>query len=175
MSFIYVIAADDILASKIGIAGDPKRRLCDMQVGSPVRLDLIWTMRADDAFEARKIESEAHKILSRYSTLGEWFQVESADCVEAVCEAAYRISLRKQATATLLDALNNAISISGSQISLASSLTVLTGEKVSQQRIAHWVKVGKVSATFAIPLEKVTGVPRYELRPDLYPPGEYAA
>jgi DNA-binding transcriptional regulator YdaS (Cro superfamily) len=31
----------------------------------------------------------------------------------------------------------------------------------------------KVGAVMALTLEKLTGVPRYELRPDIYPPEEY--
>lgn len=31
----------------------------------------------------------------------------------------------------------------------------------------------KVGAVMALNIEKLTGIPRYELRPDIYPPEEY--
>jgi len=64
-------------------------------------------------------------------------------------------------------ALEKAIKVAGSQ----SQLSRLIGE--SQQNISHWLNKGKVPAEQALPIEKLTGVPRYELRPDIYPPEEY--
>lgn len=65
------------------------------------------------------------------------------------------------------DALKNAIQAAGSQ----SELSRLIGE--SQQSISHWLNKSKVPAEQVIPIEKLTGIPRYELRPDIYPPEEY--
>ena len=43
---------------------------------------------------------------------------------------------------------------------------------ISRQSVYAWFKC-EVPATRVIELEKISGVPRYELRPDLYPPGDY--
>jgi len=43
---------------------------------------------------------------------------------------------------------------------------------ISRQSVYEWFK-GEVPPTRVIELEKVTGIPRHELRPDLYPPEEY--
>ena len=43
---------------------------------------------------------------------------------------------------------------------------------ISRQSVYGWFK-SEVPPTRVIELEKVTGIPRYELRPDLYPPEEY--
>jgi DNA-binding transcriptional regulator YdaS (Cro superfamily) len=42
---------------------------------------------------------------------------------------------------------------------------------VDKAAISRWVR-GKIPAERVLPLEKATGIPRHELRPDLYPPEE---
>jgi DNA-binding transcriptional regulator YdaS (Cro superfamily) len=60
-------------------------------------------------------------------------------------------------------ALKKAIKRVGSQRKLSALLGI------SQQVISHWVSKGRVSAEQVLPIEKITGVPCYELRPDIYP------
>lgn len=43
---------------------------------------------------------------------------------------------------------------------------------ISEQAVYLWFRT-KIPATRVIELEKITGTPRYELRPDIYPPEEY--
>lgn len=43
---------------------------------------------------------------------------------------------------------------------------------ITRQAVGEWFK-SEVPPTRVIELEKITGVPRYELRPDIYPPEEY--
>jgi DNA-binding transcriptional regulator YdaS (Cro superfamily) len=44
---------------------------------------------------------------------------------------------------------------------------------VSPQAVQKWCARGKPPAERVLDIERVTGVPRYELRPDIYPlPGE---
>jgi DNA-binding transcriptional regulator YdaS (Cro superfamily) len=33
----------------------------------------------------------------------------------------------------------------------------------------HWMKAGRIPAERVLVVEEITGVPRYELRPDIYP------
>ena len=61
-------------------------------------------------------------------------------------------------------ALQRAIEAAGSQTALAEKINV------TQQAISALVKRGaRVSAEMAISIERETGVPRHELRPDLWP------
>jgi len=43
---------------------------------------------------------------------------------------------------------------------------------ISRQAVGQWFK-GEIPAERVLELERLTGVPRYELRPDIYPPEEY--
>lgn len=61
-------------------------------------------------------------------------------------------------------ALQRAIDIAGgTQAALAAMLGF------TQQAISEWVAAGRVSRHGAMLVETATGIPRHELRPDLYP------
>ena len=60
--------------------------------------------------------------------------------------------------------LRKAIEAAGGQTKLAEAL------RTSQGRIWNWLNRDKrVPAEFVLKIERVTGVSRHELRPDLYP------
>lgn len=61
--------------------------------------------------------------------------------------------------------LDKALSAAGSQQALASAIGV------RQSTLWYWLRKSRrgVPAEFVIEIERVTGVPRHELRPDLYP------
>ncbi|MEQ1560376.1 MAG: YdaS family helix-turn-helix protein [Methyloglobulus sp.] len=63
------------------------------------------------------------------------------------------------------EALQKAIKSVGTQTLLAKRLGI------SQQRLQWWTK-NTLPAEWVIQVEKETGVPRHELRPDIYPPSE---
>ncbi len=59
--------------------------------------------------------------------------------------------------------LNRAIEALGNQ----SKLAVVCG--CTQQTVSTWVKGGKpIPAEYVVAIEKATGIPRAELRPDLF-------
>ncbi len=66
-----------------------------------------------------------------------------------------------------MSGLVKAIKFAGSQQKLA----VLMG--VSSMAVSKWTKNDSVPTERVLTIEKLTGVPRYELRPDIYPPDEY--
>lgn len=66
-----------------------------------------------------------------------------------------------------MSGLNKAIEFAGSQ----QKLSILIG--ISSMAVSKWVKSGKVPTDRVLNVEKLTGVPRTELRPDIYPPEEY--
>ena len=64
------------------------------------------------------------------------------------------------------EALRRACEVAGGQKPLADLI------KTTQSQVWYWLERSKngVSAEFVIPIERATGVPRSELRPDIYPP-----
>jgi DNA-binding transcriptional regulator YdaS (Cro superfamily) len=61
--------------------------------------------------------------------------------------------------------LARAIAVAGSQSELARRIGV------TQAHIWQWLHRGKrrIPAEYVLKVEKATGIPRHELRPDLYP------
>jgi len=68
-------------------------------------------------------------------------------------------------------ALDRAVVAAGGQSALARAIGV------QQAHVWYWLKKrgGKVPAEQVLPIEAATGVPRHELRPDLYPTPDSAA
>lgn len=65
---------------------------------------------------------------------------------------------------SVVEALDEAISVVGSQQELAKKL----GKGYSQQKISYWRKVGRVPAEHAILLERATGVSKQSLCPAVF-------
>jgi DNA-binding transcriptional regulator YdaS (Cro superfamily) len=66
-----------------------------------------------------------------------------------------------------MNALIKAVRTAGSQKALARAIGV------KQQNVHYWLKKKYPPGEYVLPIERATGVPRYELRPDLYPPNEF--
>lgn len=66
--------------------------------------------------------------------------------------------------ARFVDTLNNLLLADGEEGNLKSS------------HVHYWLRTGKVAARYALLIEKATDgrIPRHRLRPDIYPPEEYA-
>jgi len=76
--FVYFISAfgeQSLQRIKIGYSRDPEDRLQKLQVGSPVRLKLIGTVKCRDERHARSIEKLAHNIFHEQRRTGEWFHL----------------------------------------------------------------------------------------------------
>lgn len=77
---VYFIRCGDHL--KIGYAKNPKQRLADLQVGSPLDLTLLGAVKCDDA---PGVEFALHRAFAQYRVRGEWF--ECVPAVEATVDA----------------------------------------------------------------------------------------
>lgn len=74
--------------------------------------------------------------------------------------------------------LQQAIAVAGSQSELARRLTDHTGKLIRQGHIWSWLhRTRRVPAEMVIPIEQVVdgAVSRSDLRPDIYPPSQFAA
>lgn len=67
---IYFVLAEEVNRVKIGYADDAKKRLRELQIGSPVLLKLMAV------FKGKTIEDEAflHTVFDDYRVHGEWFE-----------------------------------------------------------------------------------------------------
>lgn len=75
-----------------------------------------------------------------------------------------------------MNALEQSIKQLGGQTALANALNEFLNkrEQVKQAHIWNWLnRDSKVPADKVILMEKVTGIPRYEFRPDIYPKKDY--
>lgn len=70
-SFVYFIRGGDMI--KIGYAKDPKTRLRDLQVGSPVRLEILVTIPG-----CHSVEKGIHARFRKLRSHGEWFRAEES-------------------------------------------------------------------------------------------------
>lgn len=70
---LYSISADRQFI-KFGFASRPKARLIELQVGSPLKLELLATIDALDQSNAARLESLIHTAAIRYHVRGEWFK-----------------------------------------------------------------------------------------------------
>lgn len=68
---------------------------------------------------------------------------------------------------TNLEALKKAIDLAGGQTKVAKKCNT------TQQRVWNWIhRDKKIPAEYVLNIEKLTGVSRHELRPDIYPFGQ---
>ncbi|MDJ0634058.1 MAG: GIY-YIG nuclease family protein [Xenococcaceae cyanobacterium MO_188.B29] len=74
--FIYFIFNSDSNAVKIGRAKNVNNRLKSLQVGSPVKLQLLRIIDVKAGKEAKKGEESFHNKFANLRLLGEWFRFE---------------------------------------------------------------------------------------------------
>jgi hypothetical protein len=80
---IYVISLNDSHIVKIGHGGNPKKRVMELQIGSPTPLLLQWVHEGDE-----DLENHLHAVFREYRIRGEWFDLTPlGDAVAAVQKA----------------------------------------------------------------------------------------
>lgn len=70
---VYFVQAAESGRIKIGVSKNPARRLRNMQVDSPEKLDLLFYVKGSFA-----LEKDLHERFSRLRLLGEWFQPDAS-------------------------------------------------------------------------------------------------
>jgi len=85
--FVYLVGAVGLAAVKIGSSRDVATRLAELQVGSPVKLALLWEHEADDA---HALEHALHIYFTADRMHGEWFNL-GPDPLTAVKAAVARL------------------------------------------------------------------------------------
>lgn len=67
---VYFIRAVNTRMFKVGISSDPRRRLKEMQIGSPAKLVLTRNVACSNAAD---VERKIHECFAKYRSHGEWF------------------------------------------------------------------------------------------------------
>lgn len=81
-SFVYFCQPVDGGPIKIGLARDPKARLMDLQIGSPVRLRMVAIIPG-----GRADEQAFHTQFAAWRLHGEWFDAAAEGLADVVEEA----------------------------------------------------------------------------------------
>ena len=89
--YLYLIGAYDyngeVLAVKIGVAGDVKKRIAAMQTGQFCEMRLICAWRTDSRMKCFAVEKLAHEHYERRRMRGEWFRrMVMLDAVQVISE-----------------------------------------------------------------------------------------
>lgn len=70
-SWVYAIACDG--GTKVGVAGNVKKRLAELAIGNPRTVRLLARRRLPSAVYALLAERHIHRMLQAYHLRGEWF------------------------------------------------------------------------------------------------------
>lgn len=76
MKFIYLIKCEDSDNYKIGFSSNPEKRLKELQVGHPFKLNIISTY---DSIYYNEIENSLHNKYGYTKKTGEWFTLSLED------------------------------------------------------------------------------------------------
>lgn len=82
--YVYFVTADGKKPSliKIGKANDPAKRLIELQIGSPMRLRLIGSVKCRNADHALQVEKFAHNLFWKQRRHGEWFNLRKSQITQ---------------------------------------------------------------------------------------------
>lgn len=154
--FIYFLRCGEFV--KIGYSKEPENRLRYFETGSPYDFEMLAVHPGSERDEAA-----LHRLLAAYRHKGEWF-CGCAEIAAIVANGIPKFSHPVIDSASADAAMKRACDIAGGQSALAKKLGV------RQSHVWHWVHRSKngVPAEFAPAVEKITGVPRHELRPDVF-------
>lgn len=173
-STIYFARAGQDGPIKIGFTGkSPLERISELQTGCPWRIHLIGSLDGEmchedwlhDRFDANRLE-------------GEWFHA-TPELLLVVADAlrpdftwpAWIVEKKKSLAKPEpkpQSPKERAVAAAGSAAELARRLISKSGsgKPVTRSAVQQWKRV---PADRALEVERLTGVPRHELRPDLYP------
>lgn len=87
MSYVYAIGAirnDRIESVKIGVAGEPLKRLATLQTGNHYKLRILFAFDTERADWVYEFEKSLHTTLARYKMTGEWFSCENNNVLKFV-------------------------------------------------------------------------------------------
>jgi hypothetical protein len=76
---LYVVSSSRLGLAKIGVAGDASKRLRELQVGSPVELELALTRTYPDRRDAVAVAEELSRCFAGRRVRGSWYRLAAAE------------------------------------------------------------------------------------------------
>jgi hypothetical protein len=155
---IYFIQAGKDGPIKIGWSVEPERRLQDLQCAHYETLHIVRLMDAE-----KPSERLIHQMLQQYHIRGEWFR-----SVKEVIEIPPPL-VNKPVVSPVV---NGPVSAPGQahaeakrRVGGSAALGRLLG--LTRQAVNQWSD--KVPVLYVLEIERITGVSKHDLRPDIYP------
>jgi hypothetical protein len=87
-AFVYLVAARGSALVRIGVAHDPGQRLRELQVGSPLQLELAHTHPCADRLAAEAIVAELERRFAGRRERGHWYRLGVVDLRSALAHPA---------------------------------------------------------------------------------------
>ena len=86
-AYLYLISCG-LERAKIGVAGDARKRLRELQVGSPAELKLELSLAYAERGDAVAVAAELYRCFARRRVRGSWYRLTKADVREALARPA---------------------------------------------------------------------------------------
>jgi hypothetical protein len=86
-AFLCVVAAASGLV-RLGVAGDPRKRLRELQVGSPVKLELALAQPSPSRLDAEAVVAALEREFADRRAHGSWYRISAADLRSALANPA---------------------------------------------------------------------------------------
>lgn len=80
--YVYFIREIDSHYVKMGYAIDVSRRLAELQIGTPHKLEVLYTIQVESESAARDIENAMHRRFDASHVRGEWYVLGQRDMDE---------------------------------------------------------------------------------------------
>jgi hypothetical protein len=155
--FVYFIQCGERV--KIGWSRDPKKRLVKIQCDNGAPCILLGAVAG-----TLDQEAEIHDLLRPWRLSGEWFDGTAAP-VAAACDHFGGLNppdAPRQRRPILRTKLAARLWQSGFRMT-----DVATALRIDKANLSRWARTG-IPAERVCAVEAMTGIPRHELRPDLY-------
>jgi hypothetical protein len=107
-AFVYLVAAHGSGLLRIGLARDPGQRLRELQVGSPLPLELAHTSPCPDRPAAEAIVAELGRRFAERRAHGHWYRLGAVDVRSALAHPATLAAPARAAAARALAAAEQA-------------------------------------------------------------------
>lgn len=81
--YVYLLLCQerDLIFAKVGVSGDPIKRLTNLLAGCPLEPGLLAMVELQNRARAFRVETAIHEQLVAWGSRGEWFRFERTDKV----------------------------------------------------------------------------------------------